>query len=180
MNDVSREYGGALFELADGENISKEILDEIRAVAPFFERGSDYVRLLTTPNISAPERVKCVRDAFGGKVNGYLVNFISLMTERGRAYDVADSFVEYERRYNEKNGICTVKVKSAVPLSDSQMDALKAKLSKHFKKTVELSCEVDPSLIGGLTVCADGELIDGSVSAKISEIRKKLAEASIT
>lgn len=180
MNDVSREYGGALFELADDENISKELLGEIRAIAPFFERGSEYVRLLATPNISASDRIQCVKDAFCGKVNSYVLNFISLMTERGHAYDIGESFKEYEKRYNEKNGISVVRVKSAVALSDAQKAALCEKLSKRLKKNVEPSYEVDPSLIGGLSVYADGELIDGSVSARISELRKKLRDISIT
>jgi len=180
MSDVSREYGGALFELADEENKSKELLSEIRAIAPFFERGSEYVRLLASPNVGMSDRVRCVKDAFDGKVDAYIVSFISLMTERGHAYDVADSFKEYERRYNEKNGVTVVKVKSAVALSDAQKNALKESLSARLKKDVELSCEVDPTLIGGASVYADGLLIDGSVSARIAEIRKKLADISIT
>lgn len=179
MNDVSREYGGALFELADEENISKELLGEIRMIAPFFEHGSEYVRLLTTPNISASDRVRCVNDAFGGKVDAYILNFISLMTERGHAYYIGESFKEYERRYNEKNDISVVKVKSAVALSDAQKEALKENLSKRLKKNVELSYDIDPSLIGGLSVYADGKLLDGSVSARISELRRKLTDISI-
>lgn len=179
MNELIREYGGALFELAYDEGKADEILTETRAIKEFFGRDTDYVRFLSSPNIPIDERIGAVGEAFDGKVNKFISNFVKLMTERGYARHIGDCFAEYERRYLEKNNISVVIVKSAVQLSDAQKDALIKNLSKKTGKNIELSCSVDPSLIGGVSVYVDGKLYDGSVSAHIEKIRRALYDISI-
>ncbi|MBQ0124907.1 MAG: ATP synthase F1 subunit delta [Clostridiales bacterium] len=179
MSELSREYGGALFELADDEKISDTVLDEISAIKALLAPDSDYVKLLTSPNISISERVACVDKAFSGKVHMYLCSFLKLMTERGYAGKIGDCFAEYERLYNEKNNICVAKVKSAIELSDRQKDALAKRLSARTGRNVRLDCEVDASLVGGISVYVDGELLDGSVSARLSELRRRLSDITV-
>ena len=179
MNDLVREYGGALFELAEDEKQADEILSQTRAIKDFFGRDSDYVRLLSSPNIAIEERIGAVCEAFDGKVNKFISSFIKLMTERGYARYIADSFGEYERRYLEKNNISVVTVRSAVALSDAQKSALIEKLEKKTGKKIELEAKVDPSLIGGISVYVDGKLYDGTVSAHIDKIRRALYDISI-
>ena len=179
MNELVREYGGALFELAYDEGVGEKILAETRAIKDFFGRDADYVRFLSSPNIPLDERIRAVGEAFDGKVNKFISSFIKLMTERGYARFIGDCLSEYERRYLEKNNISVVSVKSAVALTDAQKQALVANLSKKTGKNVELSCTVDPSLIGGISVYVDGKLYDGSVSAHIEKIRRALYDISI-
>lgn len=179
MNELIREYGGALFELAHDENMADEILSETRAIKGFFGRDSDYVRLLSSPNIPTEERISAIGDAFDGKVNKYVSSFLKLMTERGYARHIGECFAEYEHLYLEKNNIAVVTVKSAVKLSDAQKSALVDKLKKKTGKNIELDASVDPSLIGGISVYVDGKLYDGTVSAHIDKIRRALYDISI-
>lgn len=179
MTDVAREYGGALFELADEEKVSDVILSEIQQIRPFFGRNSDYMRLLTTPSIGVKERTSCIDEAFKGQINLYLCNFLKIMTERSHAYDIEDCFDEFERLYNEKNNIAVAKVTSAVELTETQKEKLAQNLGKRTGKNVRLICNVDPSLIGGISVSIDGEMLDGSVSSHLSELRRKLSDITI-
>ena len=179
MNDLVKEYGGALFELAYDENKADGILAETRAIKDFFVRDAEYVRFLSSPNIPIDERIKAVGEAFDGKVDKFVSSFIKMMTERGYARHIGECFDEYERRYYDKNNISVVSVRSAVALTDAQKSALFANLSKKTGKKIELSCEVDPSLIGGISVYVDGKLYDGSVSAHIEKLRRALYDISI-
>jgi len=179
MNELIREYGGALFELALDENKTDEILNETRAIKGFFGRDSDYVRLLSSPNIQLDERIKAIGEAFDGKVDKFVSSFLKLMTERGYARHIGECFAEYERLYLEKNNISVVTVKSAVELTDAQRSALIENLAKKTGKNIELDVSVDPSLIGGISVYVDGKLYDGTVSAHIDKIRRALYDISI-
>lgn len=179
MNELVREYGGALFELAYDEGKADAILSETRAIKEFFGRDAEYVSFLSSPNIPIDERIKAVGEAFDGKVDKYVSSFIKMMTERGYARHIGDCLNEYERRYLEKNNISVVSVRSAVALTDAQKEALAANLSKKTGKNIELDCSVDPSLIGGISVYVDGKLYDGSVSAHIEKIRRALYDISI-
>ena len=174
MNDLVREYGGALFELADEEKKADLILGETRAIKGFFGRDTDYARLLSSPTITAEERVKIAGEAFDGKVDKFISSFIKMMTERGYARYIGECFDEYERRYYDKNNMSVVTVRSVVELTDAQKSALIDKLKKRTGKNIELRCSIDPSLIGGISVYVDGKLYDGSVSAHIEKVRRSL------
>lgn len=179
MNDVSREYGGALFELCFEEGVDADVLGELGALSRYFENGAEYIRFLTSPNIPLAERTGAVKEAFSGRINSYVVNFIMMMTERGHVRDISSSFDEYARLYNEKHLITEAKVKSAVELTNEQKASLEKNLSEKTGKTVKLLCEVDPSLIGGISVFIDGELYDGTISARLLDIRRRFADTAI-
>ena len=65
---------------------------------------------------------------------------------------------------------------SAVKLSETQMEALKAKLEKIRGKQVYLVQKTDTSVIAGLRVELEGVQLDGTVQSRISGISKKLNE----
>ena len=177
-SDAIREYGGALFELASSEGTDAVILEQIRTIGPLFERGSDLVRLLASPNIPVAERVASAKRAFYG-AEPYLKNFICLMTERGYARSIFGAFKKYESLYNEYHGIADAYVTSAVELTEAQKSSLASSLSSKTGKRVNLICRTDPSVLGGISVSIDGERFDGTISSKITQIRRKLSELSV-
>ena len=85
MNEIVREYGAGLFELAAEENCADELLTEEREIKKLLSR--EYLHFLIDPSVSKEERKNCVRQAFSG-VHPYLLNFMLLMTERGLATEI--------------------------------------------------------------------------------------------
>jgi Mg2+/Co2+ transporter CorB len=71
-------------------------------------------------------------------------------------------------------------VTSAVALSTEQHDRLAAALQRIYHRAVVLHVEVDPSLVGGMVVRVGDEVIDGSMSGRIDDLRSKLATAHHT
>jgi F-type H+-transporting ATPase subunit delta len=63
----------------------------------------------------------------------------------------------------------------AVPLSAAQHDRLVAALSAMMGRTVQLNVDVDPSVMGGLRVEIGDEVIDGTISGRLEEARRRLA-----
>lgn len=175
MNEIIREYSSGLFELASEEKCEAEVLEHARCVKKLFTR--EYVHMLVDPSIPKVDRVGLISEAFGGRINPYLLNFMKLMTERGLASDIKECFNEYEKLYYEKFGIVKVKAESAFPLSDEQKKKLAEKLEKNTGKRVELEYVVNPALIGGMRLDFGNRQIDDSVKTKLAEIGAKLADA---
>ena len=44
-------------------------------------------------------------------------------------------------------------------------------LTKRLQRTVELQCEIDPELLGGVIVRAGDLVIDGSISGKLTRLK---------
>jgi F-type H+-transporting ATPase subunit delta len=65
-------------------------------------------------------------------------------------------------------------VVAAAPLTAEQRSRLEASLQRRYGR-VRLNVDVDPSVIGGLRVQVGSELVDGTVSARLDEARRRLA-----
>lgn len=60
----------------------------------------------------------------------------------------------------------------AQKLNDSQIQDIKARLTEHLGKKLELDVEVDPSLIGGMILRLGDQVIDGSLKGKLQVVEK--------
>jgi F-type H+-transporting ATPase subunit delta len=65
-------------------------------------------------------------------------------------------------------------VRSAAPLSDSQLEKLTATLTRTYGKPVTVHVEVDTELLSGLVVRIGDEVIDGSGAGRLAALRKTL------
>ncbi len=82
---------------------------------------------------------------------------------------------EYEHRYNEHKGLLLGSVKTAVPLSEEQLQNLEKNVAKTMDyQTVELKEIVDSSIIGGAIVEANHRVIDGSIRTQLEKMRSQL------
>lgn len=66
-------------------------------------------------------------------------------------------------------------VTSALPLDDAERDAIRTSLQERLGGEAAIEFRVNPSILGGLVVRAGGKVIDGSVAAKLSELRQSLS-----
>ena len=100
----------------------------------------------------------------------YLVNFLCLLCERGRLPAFASCAARYEQRWLEGHNTVRGRVSSAVPLTETQLTALAARMGETLGKHVLLEGTVSPSLIGGIRVEIDGRVWDGSLRGRLEEL----------
>ena len=80
---------------------------------------------------------------------------------------------------DEQNGLERAHVRSAVELDESSKKSLVDQISNIVGKKIELTTEVDPTIVGGLVARVGDKIIDGSIKTKLQGLRKSLVEASL-
>ena len=60
-------------------------------------------------------------------------------------------------------------VTSAVPLTDVQKQRLGAALAKIYGRQMHLNLDVDPEVLGGISVRVGDEVIDGTIAERLEE-----------
>ena len=75
---------------------------------------------------------------------------------------------------DDRQGISRAIVTSARVLSQAQQAAAVNALSARYGKTVKAQFKTDPSLLGGLKLECQGEMIDGSVQTRLAKLQEDL------
>jgi len=179
MTEVGNVYGESLYELAKEENLAKLIGDQLAVMQQSFQQEPDFIRLLSSPNLTKAERCQILDDSFRGKVHIYLLNFLKILTEKGYMRFFSDCCDAYTDHFDQDNGILRVNAVSAVELSADQQDKLRAKLSRITGKEVALHTRIDPRVLGGIRLDYDGQRLDDTVSHRLDAIRSVLGKTVI-
>lgn len=174
---LARRYARALLEVAAAKG-AKAVLglrDELRALVPQLAAHGELQRALAHPALGKDRKrllVQALADA--AKATPLVKRLVELLGARDRLALLADVAQAYAELANAANGVVAAEIVSAVPLADSQQRALARALARQGV-SVELSTEVDPSLVGGLVVRAFGRTYDGSVRQQLAALRRRLA-----
>ena len=174
MTQAGSVYGEALYTLALEESLTENLLAELSVLQESFRETPDFIRLLSSPNLSKQERCQIIDDSFRGKVHAYVLNFLKILTEKGYIKHFSDCFKTFEDLYNRDNGILPVTAITAVAMSNEQVLKLTEKLSRITEKQVKLLNKVDPSVLGGVRLDYDGKRLDDTVSHRMDAITKAL------
>jgi F-type H+-transporting ATPase subunit delta len=182
---AARRYADALFDLARRDATEDVWADALDAAA---ERlgSQDVLRILENPAIPFQERLRAVRSVIGsgslaadvGPVADRLANLAGLLLERRRVDQLAAIAREYRRLLDRHRGIVTAIVTSAAPLTTDEAAAVGARVEAMTGTTVRLRSEVDPALIGGLTIRIGDRLHDASVRGRLERLRNELLAGS--
>ncbi len=75
----------------------------------------------------------------------------------------------------ERRGKLLAVVRSARNLSVEQQERLAAALGRIYSRPIAINVEIDPALLGGLTVQIGDDVIDGSISNRLDNARRRVA-----
>lgn len=176
MTAGAAHYGRALFELAAAEGCDGELLEQMGQLAGLFAENPGYARLLDAPTLRREERCALVDQALRGRVHPYLLNTLKLMAERALTAGFGGAQAEYRRAYQKAHGILEMKAVTAVPMDGAMQERLRERLAQLTGKQIQLSCSVDPALLGGIRLESEGRQLDGSVRGRLEALRRSLLQ----
>ncbi len=179
MTKLEQVYGGSLYALGKEEGLEREILGEIREILKIFDENPGYIPFLSTLSIAKEARCKALDEAFGGKIQPFVLNFMKILCENGYMNSFAGCVREYTRLYNLDNDIVEVCAVTAVPMAEELRTALHEKLQKVLGKTVELSCRVEAGCMGGVRLELPDRRLDGTVKNRLDKLAAALMGAAV-
>ena len=171
MTELSNNYAEALFALAVECGQEKPYLEALESVDALFADNPDYVDLLAAPSVPQSERAGLIQQAFGDALPEQVLSFVQILCAHGRIRSLPACTAEYRRLYEVSVALSTATVTSAVALTEDQKTRLAEKLTKKFGRRIQLVCEIDEHLLGGLTVRLDGVVLDGSLRHRLQEVK---------
>ena len=168
---IARPYAEALFQISldEGEKFG----DELNFLATVL-RDKNLNSYLLNPAVSKDKGKKFVLSFLPENFNKSLKNFFELLVDNSRVVFFEEILQQFHNLENEHNKKLEAKILSAFELLDNQKDSIKKRLEKKFNKKVVLSCIVDKTLIGGVTISIGDYVIDGSIKRNLEILKNSI------
>ncbi|MEO3749664.1 F0F1 ATP synthase subunit delta [Streptomyces sp. B6B3] len=115
-----------------------------------------------------------VRRLLGGRAQEVTQRLVVRLVERPRGRSLEGGLEDLSKLAAERRDRSVAVVTSAVPLSDSQQRRLGDALAKLYGRAIRLNLDVDPEVLGGISVRIGDEVIEGTVVGRLDEVDRRL------
>lgn len=171
---VARPYAQAAFEEAQKQA-------DLKSWSELLQAGADAIAnpeveaLVSNPSATTAQLEGLMLALTGAKAGSAQANLVCLLVENKRLLQLPQISEQYEALRAEAEQSVDVVVTSAFDLSAAQQDKIAVALKNRFRRDIRLSCEINPSLLGGVVIRAGDKVIDGSARTRLGEMATALA-----
>lgn len=171
---VEKEYATALFDLAIVENNLNVFLDEFKLLIEAFRMNPDFLKVLTYPNIDHAKKEESLKEVVSS-FSMTFQNFLLVILNHNRFEMIETIYANYENLVFEASHIKKIKVMTAEKLNEKQINNLQEALKTYYNGyNLEMSIEIDETLLGGIKVLANGEILDISIKNRLNSLKASL------
>jgi F-type H+-transporting ATPase subunit delta len=175
---VARVYAQALFDAASEAGVVEPIRRELGEFVAALAASAPLRTVLADPQIETSAKSRVLAEITRGGQQ-LLANTLQLMLERNRFAVVPELQKAYDALAIVEEGVVEVEVVSAAELPPETEKKIAARVQEATGRRVELARRVDPSIVGGLVLRIGDVIVDGSVQARIRQLRRRLATAEV-
>ena len=165
-------YAQAILAVASAESNGAQVEDEMYRFSQVLQSSEELKSTLSDASIPSARRQQIVEDLLDGQVTQTTVALVSMVVAAGMGSDIkaiADKVVGLGAESRDK---AVAEVYSVVDLSSDQQQRLAAALKSATGKDVEMKIIIDESVMGGLLVQIEDEVIDGTVRTRLKQLRE--------
>lgn len=173
LADTLEEIGVIAIVKSAGDN-SARLADELFAVSQLVNEHADLRAALSDPARSAADKGALLSGLLDGKALD-ATKRLAVLSLNGSHRTVAVALDAYQKLAASVRDESVAKVRVAQDLSAADRVRLQNALSAQYGRPVHLNVSVEPGLIGGMRVEIGDDVIDGSVSSRLDDARRKLA-----
>ncbi len=168
---LAGRYATALFELARDERQLEAVGASLATLIQTLRDSEDFRALTSSPLISRNQATNAVAaTAQAMRLDPVTANFLGVLAQNRRLGQLGKVIRAFNMLAADHRGETSAEVTSAHPLTDDQVQALRANLKNRLGRDVAVDLNVDPSILGGLVVKVGSQMIDGSIRTKLNTL----------
>lgn len=177
-NRISVRYAKAFFELSLENKKTSRINEDVKLFMQACDIP-DFKLVLENPVITPSKKMQIFREIFKDKTDDLSIKFLELLTRNKReAYlkNISRNYLYmYRKHYEIKYAELTTTFKINIKLKE-QVALI---ISEKFNSKLELSENVDKSIVGGFVLTVEGNQYDASIAGKLKKIKSELLQVSV-
>ncbi len=168
---IARPYAEALFKAQASDLAGTAAwLDELAAVAD----NDQLQQFADSPRVTDAQVFELISGVVRTALPEAGKNFLRLVIENRRLAALPVVAQQFRALLNAQSGTADAVVHSAFPIEAAALAELSSTLEKRFARKLQVSVQLDETLIGGIRVVVGDEVLDTSVKARLEQMKAAL------
>jgi F-type H+-transporting ATPase subunit delta len=171
---LAARYAKSLIDLANEKNQVEQVYKDMLYLQALCKESHDFLTLMRSPVVKADKKVAIVLAVTKGKISELTDAFNRLMITKGRESYLPEISAAFIEQYKHQKGIHTVKLTTAVPVSEEMKKQIIGQVQKQTNMAnIDLKTAVNEELIGGFVLEIGDQLVDASVAYDLNKIKSQ-------
>lgn len=172
---LAGRYASALFDLASENGTVTAVESDLEMLGRALNDSPEFASLTTNPKIGRADAVKTLAAlAAAMKLSPLTSSFLGVLAQNRRLAQLPNVIRAFRTIAAVQRGELSAEIASAHPLTDSQVETLRQKLTAREGRTVKLTTTTDPDLLGGLVVTLGSKRIDASIRTRLNTLAQAM------
>lgn len=171
MTGIAYQYALAVFSLAEETKRHEEFIDLLSTFAK--QADEEMYKFFAHPKIERSKKIELLNQTV---TDSLLANFLKVLVENDR-FEILDAIVmAYQDILDDLHKVMQATVYSKEKLSKQNIQKIKTKLEQAYQRKVEFTFIIDESILGGIRIEFEGNVIDETINKQLDELKSSLLE----
>ena len=151
-----------------------EVEDELFRFARLVDRTPRLSLALSDRGLPFERKTALLERLLGGRVRPATMRLVERVVSRPRGRGVGREIEALADLASQRRQRSIAVVTVARPIDEEQADRLRVAIARAFGTEVVLEIVIDPTVLGGVSVRVDDEVVDGTVLRRLAEAKRQL------
>ena len=170
---AAKRYAQALMSVAEDLKLVDQTASDLETIDGLLKSSKELRLLVASPIVSMKKKEEIFDAVFASRVGASTLSFLQLLVSKKRESSLPEIIEQFNALRDEKLGLVTVEVKSAVEFTPPQEQSLQVKLEQYTKKKVRVRFSLDTQIKGGLMVKIGDTVLDASIRRQLERLRER-------
>ena len=173
-------YAKALLGATEAAGQTEAVVEELNSlVTDVLDQLPMLDSVLSSGMVSHEDKVGMIDRSLGGRASPLLINFLKVLSTRGRLGILRNIRMAVRAQLDEMRGRVRVQVLTAQPIDDALAGRITDTVRAMLRAEPILERHTDENLIGGVVLRVGDTVYDASVSTQLEQMRTQMINRSI-
>lgn len=174
MSRAAIRYAKAILETAVSAGKTVQVNDDMKSIVDSVSGSQELSEFLSSPIISSEVKMNALSEVFAN-VQSETKMLFRLLQENKRFEILEPIASQFNRLFDEMNGVEVAKVTTAFPITPELETKVLAKIAEISNKKITIENIVDPSIIGGFVLRIGDKQYNASVANRLQELKREFS-----
>ena len=174
MSRAAIRYAKAILDTAHDKGVATEVNNDMLSIASTIGGNAELTEFIASPTTSVDVKNSALLEVFSG-ISEVTKSLFRLLFENKRFEILGAIASEYNKLFEEMNGMETATVTTAIPMDEATEAKVLSKILEFSNKKIVIENIVDPSIIGGFVLRIGDQQYNASLANRLQVLKRELS-----